>query len=330
MNDTPVVKRFLDKEGTKLDESSAKRRKEDIKEFLDWLDSRGTQDFQDVSPIDIEDYLLDLSSDYAGGTVSLRYSSVNKLFREIQKRGIIDENPADEIDLQEDIGITFNATKKAEKAKEKSENGIVYIYPEDKELMCESENLPKPKDRNELLIRLFWQTGIRRQELRDLKIENIDRQNRIIKVWSDKTEDDRKVTYKPNLDSLFDLWLTQRRSYKHANSPYVFITRRSERMGHNTIGKVVRKTAERAGIQEVLYQDAKGHDRHLITPHTLRHSFAIWSVRRKDESDSKMDIRTLQKAMGHGSLETTQKYLQFSEDAYINELKISSPGGVGK
>lgn len=325
-----AIDKFFRKEGNKLDESTADRRKGDIEEFLEWLEENGIEEPTEASPIDIEDYLLELSSEYAGGTVSLRYSSVNRLYRQLKKREIIEENPVEEIDLDSDIGIEFNSTKKSTKAKDKSENGIVYIYPEDKELLCESENLPTPKDRNELIIRLFWQTGIRRQELRDLKIENVDRDNRIIKVWSDKTEDGRKVTYNPNLDSLFDIWLTQRRSYKHSSSPYLFITDRSERMGHNTIGSVIRKAAWNAGIQEILYEDAKGHDRHLITPHTLRHSFAVWSVRRRDEADRKMDVRTLQKALGHDSLETSESYLQFAEDDYLEELKRCSPGGKNR
>jgi integrase/recombinase XerD len=246
------------------------------------------------------------------------------------KRELIEENPVEEIDLESDIGIEFNATKKSEKAKEKSEHGIVYIYPEDKEKMCKSENLPTPKDRSELIIRLLWQTGIRRQELRDLKIDNIDRQDRVIKVWSDKTDDTRKVTYKPSLETLLDVWQTQRRALKHSDSPYLLITERSEQIGLTTIGKTVRKAAENARIQERLYTDGKGHNRYLVTPHTLRHSFAVWSVRRRDESDSKMDIRTLQKAMGHDSISTTESYLQFQDSDYLDELRRCSPGGTNR
>jgi integrase/recombinase XerD len=98
---------------------------------------------------------------------------------------------------------------------------IVYITPEEKEALV--ENVPTPTLRNELVIRLLWQTGVQKSELVEIELENIDRDEWSIKVWSNKTREWRTVLYQTSLDFLMEQWLDggHRDSYVPAgDSPY--------------------------------------------------------------------------------------------------------------
>jgi integrase/recombinase XerD len=57
-----------------------------------------------------------------------------------------------------------------------------------------------------------------------------------------------------------------------------------------------------------MYEDAADNPRWKVTAHTLRHSFAVQSLK------NGMDIRFLSKLMGHENLETTKKYLRVTND----------------
>lgn len=158
---------------------------------------------------------------------------------------------------------------------------------------------------------MLWQTGVRAHELSGIKLTNIDREERAIRVHSDKTDSWRTVYYQPSLDFLIDQWLDggYRDSYGPSDrSPYLFPSQRSDRLNTDSIGKIVKQAAEDAGIQEVMYEDAAGQPKHKITAHSLRHGHAVYALK------SGIDIRVLQEHLGHSNLETTEVYLQLIDD----------------
>ena len=61
--------------------------------------------------------------------------------------------------------------------------------------------------------------------------------------------------------------------------------------------------------------------RRRVTPHTLRHTFAVSLL------DQGVDLRTVQDLMGHSSITTTQAYLHTSDEkklAGVNSLTFES------
>lgn len=62
------------------------------------------------------------------------------------------------------------------------------------------------------------------------------------------------------------------------------------------------------GFQEVYGTDMNGNDRHKITAHTLRHSFAVAALNRG------MNMRMLQKSLDHTKLKMTEIYLDLAEE----------------
>lgn len=170
---------------------------------------------------------------------------------------------------------------------------------------------PPPKLRNKLLIRLMFQTGVRTNEVPRIRLDGIEREERSIEIYSEKTGETRTVFYQPSLDFLLDEWLDggYRRSFPTSHdSSYLFISRETGRFSDPMVNPIIRNAAEEAGIQEELYETKKDHTRKRVTAQTLRHSHAVHALK------SGIDVRTVQKHLGHASLEMTMRYLELIDD----------------
>jgi len=221
------------------------------------------------------------------------------------------DNPVKEANISRYVENYGTVTKKKQFAE--STEGKVYL--ERDEIKKLRENVPAPKVRNELLVKLMSQVGARRNEVVSIKLSDIDRDNRSVTLRDNKTSKVRTVPYN-DLSPEVDLWLDKyRASYKPAErSEYLFLTEQSEQLSPNRISEIISIAAEEAGIQEIMYEDAGGNPRRKVTPHTLRHTFA---VRLLNEG---VDVRYVQKLMGHADISQTEVYLKITEndagDAY--------------
>ncbi len=131
-----------------------------------------------------------------------------------------------------------------------------------RELIQAPDNL-----RDRLIIALLYDTGLRTNELADLKLSDIDPEKGMIKVVRGKRGRDRLVPYsREKLGMLVDHWLRKERgSYLDAgDDDHFFVSRYGKGLKPDEIRKIVRKAAEQARIQKI----------HGVTPRILRHSFA--------------------------------------------------------
>lgn len=298
----PLIQRHLDRIEARMAESSYETHRCNLRGFQSWLKEQDSE-LQDLTAMDLEGYFLQLKKDgYAPNTISSRYESVRSLFKRLAGRyEVIEETPFEDLERK---GFVEKRTRKHDREE------ISYVSDEEKEALV--EHVPSPTLRIELIIRLLWQPGIRNIEAINIELSNLDRDERYIKIWSNKSKEWRPVFYQPSLDVLLDQWVDggYRSGYLSADeSPYLFLTERSEQFGECTIGeKIVKPAAEAAGIQEVMYVDNGGCDRHRVTPHTLRHGHAVHALK------SGIDVRAVQKHLGHASLEMTMRYLQLIDE----------------
>lgn len=299
--DDPHIDKFLTRVESLQSEGTYKNRRSHLRQFDQWLQAHDVSaDVLEAHQID-QFFAEEKGKGLAPKTIGGRYESLKLLYDKLA--GLYDafeETPFEDLERREYVDTS---TKKHE------EVDISYVRPEEKEALI--EHLPSPKLRNELLVRLMWQTGIRKQETADIKLNNIDQEERSIQVYSQKTDDWRTVFYQPKLGFLLEQWLEggYRSSYPTADdSPYLFVTQRSEQFKCNSITKIIRMAADDAGIQEVMYEDAAGKNRHRITAHTLRHGYAVQSLK------NDMPLTVLSDLLGHENLETTKKYLQLVDD----------------
>jgi len=135
------------------------------------------------------------------------------------------------------------------------------------------------------IISLLYSTGMRRSELLNLKIEDIDSKSWRIKIRKGKGKKDRYTLLSQRL-------LTDLRRYYLIYKPkeYLFEGAKGGMYSGSSIQKLINKLVKQAGIRK------------RVTAHTLRHSFATHLL------ENGTDIRYIQVLLGHGSLKTTEIY----------------------
>lgn len=227
------------------------------------------------------------------------------------------------------------------------ELGLTYTTEQEKHLDADEQYAVTPKEvrlmedhppidpvRDKLLTRGLWQTGIRACEAVAIKIDaHLDREAREITIPASaaKTNQKRIVAYQPSLDPLLRQWLDDgyRARYAYAaDSPYLFVTRRSPQMSTDAVTDVIVDAADAAGINRVLYTDAQDGERWKITPHALRHGFATQMLKYYDADDVDGDVTLYQvsKALGHSSTEVTQRmYVTHDKEAGTEAMHRYGP-----
>lgn len=311
-------------------ESTAQRYTSNVVRWFAWCDVVGIHPLN-ARPGELKSHLRAMNDQgYAANSMKVRRASVSMLYEQCREMAtnrtarvdidpdVVAENPSEELDL-----TNWQPMNQGTKKSQAQKNDVTPLDTEEIEQLC--DKVPSPELRNELIIRLLYQTGLREGELAQTRIDDINRDERSINVRADKTYLNRTVYYQPSLDFLMDQWLDagHRDSVPGSDgSPYLFLTRENERMTGHYINRVVIKAARNAGIQEVLYIDSGGRERAKITAHALRHSFAAHSVK------NGIDIKNLQELLGHENLETTETYLQFKQDE-VRDAARKYGAGVG-
>lgn len=294
-------------------ESTADKYISHVRRWRTWLSEERNKTLWQAETSDLRLFVEDLIfDDKAPSTVNQRVSAISKFYQDCGKIADrydempdIPVNPYDGFD-KEDRKMLYGDTKK-EKALEKSD-GNKYPYIEPKEVKKIINNVPAPRLRNELIIRLMFDCGFRRGELVKAKLKHLSEDD-TIRIPPRKS-DGRIVGFREDTALLLDRWLNHggRESMTYApESEYIFPTNDSEHMSGYTLNRMVRIAAENAGIQETAGTYSNGNEQNKITSHTLRHSFAMDKLK-------KVDVVTLQKLMGHSELDTTMIYVNMSDE----------------
>lgn len=153
--------------------------------------------------------------------------------------------------------------------------------------------------KHQCVVSLLYSAGLRRQELLDLKITDIDSSRMTIRVNKGKGKKDRLTILSATL--LRDL-----RIYFKEWKPKVFLFEgpTNAKYTSGSIRAIVLMAAKRAKLNQ------------HVTPHMLRHSFATHLL------EAGTDLRYIQSLLGHSSTKTTEIYTQVS---MVHIGKIKSP-----
>lgn len=156
------------------------------------------------------------------------------------------------------------------------------------------------KGRNRLLLQFVYSSGVRVGESVEMLLENVNFKERIAKVKSGKGDKDRIIILSKNWCKLAKKYVEKRK----IKSPYLFSKKNGKPISSDTVQRMVRRAAKKAGISK------------SVTPHVLRHSFATHLL------EAGENIRKIQELLGHANLNTTQIYTHVSTE----ELKkVTSP-----
>src|SRR5688572_970911 len=145
-----------------------------------------------------------------------------------------------------------------------------------------------------VILMTLYGTGLRREELCRLKVEDVDSKRMVIHVRQGKGNKDRDVTLSPRLLEVLRAYWKWRKPKTYL-FPSLYRKQPEQPIDSKTVWYAVRAAARRAGIQK------------KVSPHLLRHSWATHLLERGT------DLKTIQVLLGHVDLEATTIYLHLSQ-----------------
>ena len=164
----------------------------------------------------------------------------------------------------------------------------------------------KNKQRDLAMFTLFLTCGLRLSELVGINIKDIDFKKKTLKVIG-KGNKERIVFINDLCVDTIKKYLEVRPNEGLIGDDRnaLFISNKSKRITGRSVERIAKKYFDLAGIDSTVY-----------TPHKLRHTAATIMYR-----DGNVDVRTLQKILGHESLSTTQIYTHVSDEFMENAAK---------
>jgi integrase/recombinase XerD len=168
--------------------------------------------------------------------------------------------------------------------------------------------------RDRAIMELLYATGMRVSELCGLSLGDIDRSERVVRVFG-KGAKERIVPFGGACRDALDDWLgpmgrpklVPARWARRGDAESVFIGVRGGRLGRQHVWAILQKYGEAVGIAD-----------HL-SPHVLRHSCATHLL------DHGADLRIVQEMLGHASISTTQVYTKVSQERLMDVYRSSHP-----
>ncbi|WP_411893767.1 tyrosine-type recombinase/integrase [Winogradskyella sp. A2] len=217
-------------------------------------------------------------------SINRKVSSLNAYYKFLQKTQVIDNNPLKKHKALK-VGKKLNLPFSQQELKEVLDNSIVVNDFE--------------SARDKLIVELFYSTGIRRIELVNIKMSDINFSQKQLKVLGKRN----KERYIPIIDSLIqsiNVYLKYRNQLPTiVNSEALFLTIKGTKIYEMLVYRIINKYFSIASSK------AK------CSPHVLRHSFATHLL------NEGADLNAVKELLGHTSLAATQVYTHNS----IAELK---------
>lgn len=154
--------------------------------------------------------------------------------------------------------------------------------------------------RDRTMLEVLYACGLRVSELVELRIEQINRNQGVVRVWG-KGNKERMVPIGEEALWWLDSYAKSARqdllpAKNGSTCPHMFLSNRGCAMTRQTFWHAIRKYARQAGIHTKL------------SPHTLRHAFATHLV------NNDADLRVVQLLLGHSDLSTTQIYTHIARE----------------
>jgi len=248
----------------------------DIRQFSEWLHSNEDLDLVHASQLNIQDHLLDLRKNgRSAATVSRALASLKNFYSYLASAGYIEKSPS-----------------VAEIHVERGEKKLPQILSgREVELLLSQPSCADAKGlRDKAMLEVVYATGIRVTELIELNTSDVDLQLGAIKCSGSKKS--RVIPLYPAAHHALSVYLREVRSQlvHDAGETALFVNVNGARMSRQGFWKILKHYQDKAGIKKE------------ITPHTLRHSFAVHLL------ENGADLGSLQELMGHSDISSTQMY----------------------
>ena len=248
----------------------------DIRQFSDWLQHSEGTDILNATQLNISGYLAFLQEQgKSGATVSRTLASLKNFYAYVVSTGFLETSP-----VAPDIHVD-RGEKKLPQILSGKEVELLLAQPSG----ADSKGL-----RDKAMLEVMYATGIRVTELIDLNVDDVNLELGVIKCSSAKKS--RVIPLYPAALRALSVYIKEVRMLLVADpmENALFVNIGGARMSRQGFWKILKFYQSKAGIEKE------------ITPHTLRHSFAVHLL------ENGADLGSLQELMGHSDISSTQMY----------------------
>lgn len=248
----------------------------DVRQFSDWLNSTAGVDTVDATQQNIKDYLAWLQGDgRSAATLSRVAASLRNYYAYLVRSGFLTQTPVVDVHVS-------RGEKKLPQILTGREVELLLAQP-----VC----VDAKGYRDRAMLEVMYATGIRVSELIGLNVEDVNLEAGFLKCSGKKT---RLIPmYQGAIQALSNYMRDIRPlMIAHPTEQALFVNVSGERMSRQGFWKILK------------HYQATAHINKDITPHTLRHSFAVHLL------ENGADLQSIQEMMGHSDISSTQFYAQ--------------------
>lgn len=259
-----------------LNEKTIKAYRIDLRQFSDFLQERGGT----LSKAILIEYVEMLNQTFKPKSVKRKMAALKAFFRYLEEEEIFPNNPFRRLKLH----IHQPKTLPRVVPLHLIEAMLRVAYAE---ISGTDGDDCKTAIRDAAVIEMLFATGVRVSELCGLNVKDVDLTRACIMVWGKGAKE--RLLYIGNMEVLNALKQYLGLSERSADSP-LFLNQRGSRLSEQSVRIILKK------------YEQKAHLTLHVTPHMFRHSFATLLL------EEGVDIRYIQKMLGHSSILTTQIY----------------------
>lgn len=258
----------------------------DLVKLNNFLTDSGCKSIKEITGTNLNSYILMIEKQgLSTATVSRNIASIKAFFLYMLKQGEIAEDPSESL--------------KPPKIEKKVP---VILSIEEVNLLLEQPSGTSPKEvRDKAMLEVLYATGIRVSELINLKVADVNLAMNFLQCHDNNK--DRVIPFTNETREALDNYLHNARpTMCREDQEYLFINCQGSPMTRQGFWKIIKYYSAKAGIKKD------------ITPHTIRHSFAMHLV------SNGADLKSVQEMLGHSDISTTQIYLKNNANIKLKEV----------
>ncbi len=232
-------------------------------------------------------FLTSEAESKSGTTAAHSYITLSTFFNYLVADGILDSNPMENVEKPRRRKTTINTFS---------------LEQIDSILTTCKKDFSGIRDR--AMVTMFIDCGLRVSELAGLELEHVNWTENMVLVLG-KGDKERVVPFGQTTRQALTAYIGRR---GELGTSALFVSTLGRQLDRYTIRDIIERRCENAGITGV-----------RCSPHTLRHSMAVSYLRNGG------DVFSLQKLLGHSSLDMTRKYAELSQTDVRDKHRLYSP-----
>ena len=266
---------------------------EDFAKFL--LDTESIENLQKADKKMVRNFIIHLNNQkLSKRSINRKISTLKSFYNFLLRISEIKKSPLEGISM-----LKFYTEKQVPFSEEEMKDLLLILEAAQVELL------------DKLIIEVLYQTGMRRAELCNLPLENVNfSRNEIVVIGKGNKE--RIVPISPDLSKVLKIYYLEHRKPTAEAEKYFFVSSKGKKITEKFVYLMVTSYLSQVSLKE------------KKSPHILRHSFATHVL------NGGAEISKVKKIMGHASLASTQVYTNANIEQLKKVFRAAHPRGNKK